>query len=84
MLKGVTPEQISLAWLMAQKPWIVPIPGTTNPNHLKENMGAVNVQFTASDWEEFNTAFAQLEVYGGRLDAVQMKQIGQDIENKSN
>lgn len=76
--RGVTPEQISLAWLMAQKPWIVPIPGTTNPNHLKENMGAVNVRFTASDWDEFNIAFARLEVYGGRLDAIQMKQIGQD------
>lgn len=76
--RGVTPEQIALAWLMVQKPWIVPIPGTTNPDHLKENMGAVNVQFTASDWEEFNTAFARLEVYGGRLDAKQMMQIGQD------
>ena len=76
--RGATPEQISLAWLMAQKPWIVPIPGTTNPDHLKENIGAVNVQFTASDWDEFNTAFARLEVYGGRLDAKQMMQIGQD------
>jgi aryl-alcohol dehydrogenase-like predicted oxidoreductase len=76
--RGVTPEQISLAWLMAQKPWIVPIPGTTNPNHLKENMGAVDVQFTESDWAEFNTAFARLEVYGGRMDAKQMRQIGQD------
>lgn len=76
--RGATPAQISLAWLMAQKPWIVPIPGTTNPDHLKENMGAVNVRFTASDWDEFNTAFARLEVYGGRMDAKQMKQIGQD------
>ena len=76
--RGVTPEQISLAWLMAQKPWVVPIPGTTNPDHLKENMGAVNVLFTASDWDEFNTAFARLEVYGGRLDAIQMMQIGKD------
>ncbi len=76
--RGVTPEQISLAWLMAQKPWIVPIPGTTNTDHLKENIGAVNVQFTASDWDEFNTAFARLEVYGGRMDAKQMMQIGQD------
>ncbi len=76
--RGVSPEQISLAWLMAQKPWIVPIPGTTNSNHLKENMGAVDVQFTESDWAEFNTAFARLEVYGGRMDAKQMRQIGQD------
>jgi aryl-alcohol dehydrogenase-like predicted oxidoreductase len=76
--RGVTPEQIALAWLMVQKPWIVPIPGTTNPEHLMENMGAVNVQFTASDWDEFNTAFARLEVYGGRMDAKQMMQIGHD------
>jgi aryl-alcohol dehydrogenase-like predicted oxidoreductase len=76
--RGATPAQKAQAWLMAQKPWIVPIPGTTNPNHLKENMGAVNVQFTASDWTEFNTAFARLEVYGGRMDAKQMMQIGHD------
>lgn len=76
--RGATPEQISLAWLMAQKSWIVPIPGTTNPDHLKENIGAVNVEFTTSDWDEFNTAFVRLEVYGGRLDAKQMLQIGQD------
>ena len=76
--RGVTPAQVALAWLMAQKPWIVPMPGTTNPDHLKENLGAVNVQLSASDWNEFNTAFARLEVYGGRMDAKQMMQIGQD------
>ena len=76
--RGATPAQVALAWLMAQKPWIVPIPGTTNSNHLKENLGAANVEFTASDWTEFNTAFARLEVYGGRMDARQMMQIGQD------
>lgn len=73
--RGVTPSQIALAWLMAQKPWIVPIPGTTNSDHLKENIGAANVEFTASDWIEFNTAFARLEVYGGQMDASQMLQI---------
>jgi aryl-alcohol dehydrogenase-like predicted oxidoreductase len=73
-----TPAQVALAWLLAQKPWIVPIPGTTNPNHLKENTGTANVAFTAADWNEFNTAFARLEVYGGRMDAKQMMQIGQD------
>jgi aryl-alcohol dehydrogenase-like predicted oxidoreductase len=76
--RGATPAQIALAWLMAQKPWIVPIPGTTNPGHLKENLGTVNVEFTDSDWTEFNTAFARLEVYGGRMDAIQMMQIGHD------
>ncbi len=76
--RGATPAQVALAWLMAQKPFVVPIPGTTNSNHLKENVGAANVNFTASDWTEFNTAFARLEVYGGRMDAKQMMQIGQD------
>ena len=75
---GASPAQVALAWLMAQKPFIVPIPGTTNSNHLKENIGTANVKFTASDWNEFNTAFARLEVYGGRMDARQMMQIGQD------
>jgi aryl-alcohol dehydrogenase-like predicted oxidoreductase len=76
--RGATPAQIALAWLMAQKPWIVPIPGTTNTNHLSENLGTVNVQLTPEDWAEFETAFAGLEVYGGRMDARQMLQIGQD------
>ena len=75
---GATPAQIALAWLMARKPWIVPIPGTTNMDHLKENVGAVNVQLTAADLGEIETGFARIEIYGGRLDAKQMTQIGQD------
>jgi aryl-alcohol dehydrogenase-like predicted oxidoreductase len=76
--KGATPAQIALAWLMAQKPWIVPIPGTTNMDHLRENMGAVNVQLSSADLREIETAFSRIEVYGGRMDAKQMAQIGQD------
>ena len=76
--RGATPAQVALAWLMAQKPWIVPIPGTTKSDHLKENMGGATLQITPLDWAEFNTAFARLEVYGGRMDARQMMQIGQD------
>ncbi|MBE0598996.1 MAG: aldo/keto reductase [Desulfuromonadales bacterium] len=76
--KGATPAQIALAWLMAQKPWIVPIPGTTNMDHLRENMGAVNVQLTPADLREIETAFSRIEIYGGRMDAKQMAQIGQD------
>jgi aryl-alcohol dehydrogenase-like predicted oxidoreductase len=75
---GATPAQIALAWLMAQKPWIVPIPGTTNMDHLRENMGAVNVQLTPADLREIETAFSRIEIYGGRMDARQMAQIGQD------
>jgi aryl-alcohol dehydrogenase-like predicted oxidoreductase len=75
---GATPAQIALAWLMAQKPWIVPIPGTSNMNHLKENVGAVNVQLTPADLREIETGFSRIEIYGGRMDARQMAQIGQD------
>jgi aryl-alcohol dehydrogenase-like predicted oxidoreductase len=75
---GATPAQIALAWLMAQKPWIVSIPGTGNLDHLKENMGAVNVQLTPADIREIETAFARIEIYGGRMDARQMAQINQD------
>ena len=77
--RSATPAQISLAWLMAQKPWIVPIPGTTNMDHLRENMGAVNVRLTPADLQEVETAFSQIEIYGGRMDAKQMAQIGRDI-----
>ncbi len=76
--KDATPAQIALAWLMAQKPWIVSIPGTSNMDHLRENNGAVNVKLTPEDLREIETGMARLEIYGGRLDAKQMAQIGQD------
>ena len=76
--KGATPAQIALAWLMAQKPWIVPIPGTTKTDHLRENLDAVKVQLTPANLREIETAFSRIEIYGGRMDARQMAQIGQD------
>ncbi|HEU0142127.1 MAG TPA: aldo/keto reductase [Bryobacteraceae bacterium] len=76
--RGATPAQIALAWLMAQKPWIVPIPGTGNMDHLSENIGAVNAQLTPADLRELETAFSRIQIYGGRMDARQMAQIGQD------
>ena len=78
--KGATPAQIALAWLMAQKPWIVPIPGTTKMDHLRENLDAVKVQLTPADLREIETALSRIEIYGGRMDARQMAQIGQDGE----
>jgi aryl-alcohol dehydrogenase-like predicted oxidoreductase len=69
--KQATPAQIALAWLMAQKPWIVPIPGTTQMAHMLENIGASAVQFTASEITELNRAVAAIQVRGARLpDAV--------------
>jgi aryl-alcohol dehydrogenase-like predicted oxidoreductase len=65
--KNATPAQISLAWLIAQKPWIVPIPGTTQMAHMLENTGAANVKFTAEDWTQFNTELTDIKVEGARL-----------------
>lgn len=76
--KGATAAQIALAWLLAQKPWIVPIPGTTNLDHWRENLGAINVCLTKEDLNEIDQAFAHIKIYGGRMDAKQMAQIGQD------
>ena len=76
--KGATPAQIALAWLMARKPWIVPIPGTGNIDHLRENMGALKVQLTPADLSEIEIGFSRIEIYGGRMDARQMAQINQD------
>jgi aryl-alcohol dehydrogenase-like predicted oxidoreductase len=68
-----TPAQVALAWLLAQKPWIVPIPGTRNLNHLQENHGAVAVQLSTSELRQIDDALAQLTVHGGRMNAEQMK-----------
>jgi aryl-alcohol dehydrogenase-like predicted oxidoreductase len=76
--KGATPAQIALAWLMARKPWIVTIPGTGNIDHLRENLGALNVQLTPADLSEIEMGFSRIEIYGGRMDARQMAQINQD------
>jgi aryl-alcohol dehydrogenase-like predicted oxidoreductase len=64
--KQVTPAQISLAWLLAQKPWIVPIPGTTKLHRLDENIGAVKVELTPDDLREIENAAAQIIVQGER------------------
>jgi len=64
--KKATPAQIALAWLLAQKPWIVPIPGTTKLHRLEENLGAVNVKLTAEDIEQLEAAAAKIPVQGER------------------
>jgi aryl-alcohol dehydrogenase-like predicted oxidoreductase len=64
--KGVTRAQIALAWLLAQKPWIVPIPGTTKPHRLKENLDAANVVLTAKDLADIHASLADIEVQGER------------------
>jgi len=64
--KNATPAQIALAWLLAQKPWIVPIPGTTKLNRLEENVGAVEIELTLDDLREIESAASQIEVQGAR------------------
>jgi len=64
--KRATPAQIALAWLLAQKPWIVPIPGTTKLNRLEENIGAVGVELTSDDLREIDDAASKITVAGAR------------------
>ena len=71
--KNATPAQIALAWLLAQKPWIVPIPGTRNMDHLHENLGAIHVQLTPADLHEIETAVSGITVRGGRMNHEQMQ-----------
>ena len=65
--KGATPAQIALAWLLAQKPWIVPIPGTTKLHRLEENLGAAAVELTPNDLREIEEAASKITVQGARL-----------------
>ena len=64
--KNATPAQIALAWLLAQKPWIAPIPGTTKPNRLEENIGALTVELTAEDLRDIDSAASKIKVEGAR------------------
>src|SRR5438876_868468 len=64
--KNATPAQLALAWLLAQKPWIVPIPGTTKLNRLDENIGAVSVELTSDDLHEIDSAASKIDVQGAR------------------
>jgi aryl-alcohol dehydrogenase-like predicted oxidoreductase len=64
--KNATPAQIALAWLLAQKPWIVPIPGTTKLHRLEENIGAAEIELTPGDLREIETAASEIKVHGAR------------------
>jgi aryl-alcohol dehydrogenase-like predicted oxidoreductase len=77
--KNATPAQLSLAWLLAQKSWIVPIPGTRNMDHLHENLGAVDVQLAPLDLREIETALSEITVHGGRMNEEQMRVVDQTV-----
>src|ERR1700734_4215601 len=75
--KGATTAQLSLAWLLAQKPFIVPIPGTGKVKHLQENIESTKLVLTADDLKEMDRALAELKVHGGRMNERQMSVVGQ-------
>jgi aryl-alcohol dehydrogenase-like predicted oxidoreductase len=74
--KGATPAQVALAWLLAQRPWIVPIPGTTKLHRLEENLGAVNVELNVQDLKEIDEAASRLKLEGARLPEAVLKMTG--------
>ena len=73
---GATPAQVALAWLMSQKPWIVPIPGTTKLHRLEENLGAVNVDLSKNDLKEIDEAASRLKLEGARLPEPALRMTG--------
>jgi aryl-alcohol dehydrogenase-like predicted oxidoreductase len=74
--KKATPAQIALAWLLAQKPWIVPIPGTTKLHRLEENIGAAKVQLSPADLRELEIAASKIVVQGARYPEELQKMVG--------
>jgi aryl-alcohol dehydrogenase-like predicted oxidoreductase len=74
--KRATPAQIALAWLLVQKPWIVPIPGTTKLHRLEENLGAINLELTAADLSEITAEASKIKVQGERLPEAALKMTG--------
>ena len=74
--KQATPAQVALAWLLAQRPWIAPIPGTTKRHRLEENLAAVSLPLTADDLQEIDAAAAQITVQGARYAEAQQKMVG--------
>jgi aryl-alcohol dehydrogenase-like predicted oxidoreductase len=74
--KRVTSAQLALAWLLAQKPWIVPIPGTTKTHRLEENLAAVDVELTAADLHEIDMAASRITVQGARYPEDLARRVG--------
>jgi aryl-alcohol dehydrogenase-like predicted oxidoreductase len=77
--KNATPSQVALAWLLAHKPWIVPIPGTRRRQHLNENLGSLRIRLSPADLRELEAAYARLTVHGGRMNEAQMRIVDQSV-----
>lgn len=73
--KNITPAQFALVWMLSRKSWIAPIPGTTNPNHLDDFLGAAHVRLTAYEMEEFDREYSQIDLMGHRADPFTESQI---------
>jgi aryl-alcohol dehydrogenase-like predicted oxidoreductase len=71
--KGATTSQIALAWVLAQKPWIVPIPGTTKLERLEENLRSVDFEFTSQEWRDLNRAVSNIRLQGDRYPSDEQK-----------
>jgi aryl-alcohol dehydrogenase-like predicted oxidoreductase len=74
--KGASPAQIALAWLLAQKPWIVPIPGTTKSHRLQENLGAATAELNLGELQEINAEASKIPLRGERLPEGALKMTG--------
>ena len=81
--KQATPAQIALAWLLAQRPYVVPIPGTTKLQRLGENIGAASVELTAADLDEINQGASQIQPEGDRYAPAQMAMVGREAPEKA-
>jgi aryl-alcohol dehydrogenase-like predicted oxidoreductase len=80
--KDASPAQLALAWLLAQKPWIVPIPGTTKVAHLEENLRAADIVFTSAELKELNEAVAAVTIRGERLPPAVLAATGVEAPQK--
>ncbi len=74
-LRGLTPSQVALAWLLAQKPWSVPIPGTTKLAHLLENLGSADFQFTQEELQELNSTISKMTIHGDRYTQEEQRRV---------
>lgn len=83
--KGATPGQVSLAWILERKPFMVPIPGTTKINHLEENFGSIKVELTSEDMQELETEYSKVQVFGKRApeDFIAQHDLGCNIGTSS-
>lgn len=74
--RGLTPTQVALTWLLAQKPWIVPIPGTTKQAHLMENLATAGIQFSSDEMAMLNKSISEIRIFGERYNPVEQSRVG--------